>query len=158
MPPFSVNPHHSESSGGRVRSVCPHALISPPPPAPPLFYAQSIWNVHVESIKAELVRNAVKHVGCGPGPRRANTESLHRNRHEAQSAALTSHEETGDSRWRSCDRVCVRAFTSLHSPRVSTVTILSLHRRWQVWLSASRPELKSRHSMHSLQQRTAGST
>lgn len=43
-----------------------------------LFHAQSIWNVHVESIKAsqmaELVGNAMKHVGSGPGPCWANTE------------------------------------------------------------------------------------
>lgn len=32
--------------------------------------------------------------------------------------------------------------------------ISSLHRRWQVLLSASRPELKSRHSIHSLKQRS----
>lgn len=39
-----------------------------------------------------------------------------------------------------------------YSPRLSVVTILSLHKRWQVWLSASRPVLKSRHSIHSLRQ------
>lgn len=33
----------------------------------------------------------------------------------------------------------------------SRVMISSLHSRWQVSLSASRPELKSRHSIHSLQ-------
>lgn len=45
--------------------------------------------------------------------------------------------------------VCV----CVYSLRVSTVMILSLHRRWHVWLSASRPELKRRHSIHSLKER-----
>lgn len=53
-----------------------------------------------------------------------------------------------------CVYLCVRV-QSLNSLRDSTVMILSLHRRWQVWLSASRPELKSRHSIHSLKQKTS---
>ena len=55
VPSFPVNlhkPKYLKNSQGRVRSEPP----PPPPPIPsappPLFHAQSIWNVHVESIKA----------------------------------------------------------------------------------------------------------
>lgn len=56
----------------------PPCAQSPPSTPPTLFHAQSIWNVHVESIKAsqmaELVGNAMKHVRSGPGPCWANME------------------------------------------------------------------------------------
>ncbi len=56
--------------------------------------------------------------------------------------------------WSECVRVVrERVSTCVYSLRVSTVMISSLHRRWHVWLSASRPELKSRHSIHSLKPR-----
>lgn len=51
--------------------------------------------------------------------------------------------------------VCIYVCVWVHSLRVSTVMISSLHRRWQVWLSVSRPELKRRHSMHSLKRSSA---
>lgn len=50
--------------------------------------------------------------------------------------------------------VCV----CVHSLRVSTVMISSLHSRWQVWLSVSPPELKRRHSMHFLKNSSATSS
>lgn len=54
--------------------------------------------------------------------------------------------------------VCIYVCVWVHSLRVSTVMISSLHRRWQVWLSVSCPELKRRHSIHSLKHSSATST
>lgn len=98
---FSVNLHHPKrlkSSQERVRSHCPgpplptlvHPSLrsSPPSAPPPLFHAQSIWNVHVESIKAsqmaELAWNAMKHAGSGPGPCWANMEWSYNSLHNTQ--------------------------------------------------------------------------
>lgn len=97
VPLFSVNLHHQKRlkcSQGKVKSCCPGPPLPHISPIPPsLFHAQSIWNVHVESIKAsqmaELAGNAMKHVGSGPGPCWANMEwsynSLCNQRHSRRS-------------------------------------------------------------------------
>lgn len=79
LPLFAFDHHYLtrfKTSQGRMRSLRP----GPPlPSAPaPLVHAQSIWNVHVETIKgsqmAELAENAMKHIRPGPGPCWANME------------------------------------------------------------------------------------
>lgn len=71
LPLFAFDHHYLtrfKTSQGRMRSLRP----GPPlPSAPaPLVHAQSIWNVHVETIKgsqmAELAENAMKHIRPGP--------------------------------------------------------------------------------------------
>lgn len=77
VPCFSFHPHPLglQREGGREGELTlpwshpPCSLsLSLPSASLPLFHAQSIWNVHVESIKAsqmaQLVGNAVKCV-CG---------------------------------------------------------------------------------------------
>lgn len=79
LPLFAFDHHYLtrfKTSQGRMRSLRP----GPPLPSAPaaLVHAQSIWNVHVETIKgsqmAELVGNAMKRIRHGPGPCWANME------------------------------------------------------------------------------------